>query len=203
MTDEALLRLALQACHDHTAQPVLGDAVLEAGWSHPFVMCLVVNEDCKINDTGWPRGWGHRHRMSDARSVNKCRKRAAKPDRRWCRAVAAALLFGDWQDSPWPCYRRWLDGDAYEGRFGGLDAWLPSHSAEGTFFGLNRAEDPARLAGMRMVSTPWEQINRMVTLYQADVIDRGQLQRLLDVPAPLSPEEQIVEAANRLGRRSG
>lgn len=122
MKETDLLPLALQACHDHTAQPVLGDAVLEAGWWDRRVMWLVVGDAAA---GGWAarRLFFHsRQTMADERNRNRFVRRAARPDRRWCRAVAAVLLFAEWQTETWSTWERcrveprwWADALASQG----------------------------------------------------------------------------------------
>jgi hypothetical protein len=100
-----LLPLAIQACQDRTAQAVLGDAVLESGWADERVTALL------LMPRWWVRGWwwadwadwlAWTHTRSEERARNLSRKRARRPTRRWCRAVLAVLLFGEWTETRWP-----------------------------------------------------------------------------------------------------
>jgi hypothetical protein len=190
MTDEALLRLALQAVHDRTAQPVLGDAVLEAGWYDERVMCAVIGDRYS---TSWQKTTPQRLR-------NLFFKRAAKPDRRWCRYVAGFMWLGHWSGPEgWPLiehlYPRptaaeilrqmWSDIGIMESVYeeSPFLRMLPREYS-GTFVGVNREADPARLAGFR--------------------IDGNLVQPAKpgDVPTHLSPREAIIEAARRCQEQS-
>ncbi len=195
-----LLTLALRACHDHTAQPVLGDAVQEADWYDESVMRMVVGDR-------WATNW---RKMTQARLEGRFRRRAAKPDRRWCRAVAGVLLFGSWTADRWPgvlsSWRKpatvtdamrilrelWPQDGIGESVYGGLNAWLPAHSGEGPFFGINRTADPLRLAGQQVDSSDDVKariIEAARMLHAQDgravvtSIDRGTYQVTFDRPA--------------------
>lgn len=98
-----LLALAIQAADPEQpeAKPVLGDAVLESGWWDRRVTVLVLEG---------PRGeFCNAPGMTLADTTNfqnevwceRVRSRAAKPSRKWCRAVLAFLLFRDWDTKMW------------------------------------------------------------------------------------------------------
>ena len=78
-----LRKLALAACEDDAALPVLGDAVLESGWVDRRVCRLMLA-------------------YSAVESKAKHREYAAAPTREWARACAAVLMFGGWAKGYWP-----------------------------------------------------------------------------------------------------
>lgn len=141
-----LLPLALQAFDDHTAQPVLGDAVLETGWYDPRVMPVALNN---VSRRRWLESF-----TGAERTRNLFLRRAAKPDRKWCRAVAAVLLFGEWSAGTWPGVASswseppvmlWTDIVRRMYSNAGISEVMYETP---TLFGLNRTVDPQRLAGM-------------------------------------------------------
>lgn len=151
MRAEELLTLALRACEDRDAQQVLGDAVLDSGWSDERVTLLLTERNRYwLYDSG-DQAVSYRTRTRD-RGTNLSRKNARNPTRRWCRAVAAVLLFGGWSMERWPIRSR-CGVEHGISRFDGLDAWIPmQHSGPGTLFGIDRATEPLRLAGVTVES---------------------------------------------------
>ena len=83
MTDEALLKLALQALKDTEARAVLGDALEEAGWNDRRAVVLAFE--------GEPaKGTGYHFRAEALAKFGA-----------GVRAIVAALMFGVWP-SRWP-----------------------------------------------------------------------------------------------------
>lgn len=132
-----LLALALNACDDATALPVLGDLVLELGWFDPRVM-----------QTMWPIGKAPRDgwrtkKKRDRAKVDKVAWKdgypvmfqgfAAKPTAGWARAIAGVLLFGGWRQRRWPAAQRqidevsraWRDQDRADSYQASQDAYHP------------------------------------------------------------------------------
>jgi hypothetical protein len=161
MTDEALLKLALQACHDHTAQPVLGDAILERKdtpdeWYDERVMAAVAGEHA------WPHAYGTKQHfarltMARERRRNAFFRRAAKPDRRWCRYVAGFMWLGEWSGAErWPLINHAFPKPKPEDLHRILRNLWPAHGisemiyGQMPFLGVNREVDPTRLAGLRL-----------------------------------------------------
>ena len=102
MNADDLLRLALRAVDDRAARPVLGDVVLESGWSDPRVMSLLQPQQWLFSGMHVFSGDAPRHRVrTHLRAANLSRKNARNPTARWCRAVAAVLLFGGWTLQRW------------------------------------------------------------------------------------------------------
>ncbi len=84
-----LLALALRACDDADACQVLGDAVLESEWDDIRVTSLIASRP--VSD--WT--------PANAYPVSRYQPwNGTQPTRTWARAVAAVLLFGEWQ-TPW------------------------------------------------------------------------------------------------------
>jgi hypothetical protein len=114
-----LLALAIQAADpEHPeAKPVLGDAVLESGWWDGRVTALFLrglHAPCTV--AGAQLGIGPED-VGGENPEDWVGARAAKPSRKWCRAVLAVLLFGDWDTEMWPGVVSSVDEDeAYEGQ---------------------------------------------------------------------------------------
>jgi hypothetical protein len=180
-----LLQLALRACHDHTAQPVLGDAVLESGWADARVTWLTTA-------SGYSRKWLRSDERPDCyvitrtikRATNISRKRAAKASRRWCRAVAAVLLFGGWSNERWPIER------LHEPGFSGLDAWLPSAFDA---LGLSEMSHPGSWLGVNR--TPAARFGMASRLLDAGLISQAQMLDQLQIPDLQAFEDAVIEDA--------
>jgi hypothetical protein len=170
--------LAIQACQDHTAQAVLGDAVLESDWADERVTLMLGSERLRCP--------GHYPLNGMVRSLerarNLSRKRARRPTRHWCRAVLAALLFGDWSQERWPLIEAvWIDPVAV------VDVWWrPTNevgvaSGPGALFGINREVPPIRLAGVQLnTSSAGTRFELLRALLDQAVINADQFRRLLD-----------------------
>lgn len=81
----------------------------ESGWFDERVIPLVAApctwlwQQEKLISGFSIRWWAHWLAVnSSEKHRNRFWKRAAKPDRKWCRAVAAVLLFGEWSQKMWP-----------------------------------------------------------------------------------------------------
>lgn len=103
-----ILPLAILALDDPRALPVLGDAILEAGWFDKRVMQLML----PLKPVGRTASPAQRERARRLRAEF----RAGYPEaflafasqettgltrQRWARAVAAVLLFGGWSKKRW------------------------------------------------------------------------------------------------------
>lgn len=151
-----LLPLALRACTELDAQPVLGDAVLESGWYDQRVMELVLGyrNGYERHWGGWPDRW---KQLTADRLYGRFLRRAAKPDRRWCRAVSAIMMFGSWSAEMWPISERVRIAPLAPADWGRIlqelypqDGIREEMYAPSPFFALLRKEDPVRLAGYRL-----------------------------------------------------
>ncbi len=103
---EMIRQLALQALEDDEALPVLGDAVLEAGWFDRRVMQTMMPAAKRR-----PKGM---YRSKYALEKEKWKEGfplffqayASKPTRPWARAILAVFLFGRWRVHGWPLTKR-------------------------------------------------------------------------------------------------
>ncbi len=91
--------LAFLALHDDDAIPVLGDAVLEAGWYDDRVM--------ELWDLGYlsPYTPSYAHEIRRRRLFDRCttgQHVIRSKLRRWVWAIAAVAIFGEWSTSRWP-----------------------------------------------------------------------------------------------------
>lgn len=165
MTDEALLALAVRSIHDRAAQPVLGDAILERKdtpdeWYDERVMRSLVGDS-----------YGDWRRMTQTRLRNRFFRRAAKPDRRWCKLVAGYMMFGEWEDH-WPL----------------IEHLYPRPSIEEI---LHRMWSNAGISEMTYDESPFLGVLPKQDEYNALT------ERLREAHVLLTPREAVIRAAER------
>ncbi|HET9045076.1 MAG TPA: hypothetical protein VFN70_18100 [Burkholderiales bacterium] len=175
MTD--LLALALRAIDDADALPVLGDAIQEAAWFDKRVGQLM--RPCPQSSRRRARAFERRDReLWFAGLPGNFARWTAKPGRAFARAVAAVLLFGDWQTWRWPL-REVMVEFAWS-----WDRAVPD--SEGAFFGINRERDPTRLAGMRVKTSDFtpDIYDRIERLYDANLITASHASEMIREAMP-------------------
>lgn len=176
MNADDLLRLALRAIDDRTVRPVLGDAVLESNWAdHRVAHLLTVPTWTRSGSGERPHAWRVR---SLSRAWNLSRKSARNPTKRWCRAVAAVLLFAQWDVQRWPgTDSSWTEPPTWDEI---LRSYYPEErvtraaydespllrmlprTGPGTFLGVNREASPARLTSQTITIADAYDVKRFV-----------------------------------------
>lgn len=108
---ERLFRLAVMAQTDRDAIPVLHDAMLEEGWTHPAIMAVALGFDLAprrpyFHNARQRENW-ERARDRDLGRARACHDEYAGRSPAWAKAVLAAMLFGDWPPARKRRYGPW------------------------------------------------------------------------------------------------